>query len=72
MNEIHFQNRGAESALPTRLNVTRHNASNFRAGRRQPPGSSCEGLRPRIGGLTPPRSDVSSELTEEDGLTPKS
>ncbi len=40
--------------------LTRHEVRHFRAGRRQPPGSSQEGLRPRTGGLTPPRSDVSS------------
>ena len=30
---------------------------------RKPPGSTKEGLRPRTGGLTPPRSDVSSRTT---------
>ena len=43
-----------------RLHLMRHKVRGFRAGRRKLPGSSEEGLRPRTGGLTPPRSDVSS------------
>ncbi len=50
-----------------RLSLTRHKVRGFRAGRRQPPGSSKAGLRPRTGGLTPPRSEVSSRTAR--GLT---
>ena len=42
------------------LYLTRHKVRHFQAGWRKPPGSCKEGLRPRTGGLTPPRSDVSS------------
>ncbi len=40
-----------------------HFADKVRAIGRQPPGSSQEGLRPRTRGLTPPRSDVTSQIT---------
>ncbi len=48
--------------------LARHDVSHFRAGRRQPPGSSQEGLRLRTGGLTPPRSEVSSRTAR--GIAP--
>ena len=49
--------------------LKRHKVSGFRAGWRKPPGSSQTGLRPKTGGLTPPRSGVST-LTARGLLVP--
>lgn len=49
----------AVSCSAAALNLARYKLRHFQAGRRQSQGSSQEGLCPRSGWLTPPRSDVS-------------